>query len=362
MDSDALLRAAAANHRSWFRRNALAVGGRVERAGAVDLTIAGRGATIAFPRSRRVEAAVERIRELRLREASCWSLTPDAALGTRLVARGFGWGWQPHWMALDLARLPDVPAEHEVVVRRGPIPDDVPYWSGETDPPATVHLVVHRDGAIVGHVAMNPWHGVAGIYSMGVSPAHRRQGIGRALTIAACRVAAERGCTHAVLNATDDGALTYGTAGFESLGWGATWWYRAGRRPTPRQTALAEAIGFGDRAALETLRPSAAELAQELPGGTSPIRLALVTDRLATAGWMLERAPALAQRRLEPFGGNLLHVAVEWDRPAFVRLALAHGADPEMRDSTWDSTPLQWAEHLARPTLVRLLAAEATPN
>ena len=42
MDSDALLRAAAANHRSWFRRNALAVGGRVERAGAVDLIVAGR--------------------------------------------------------------------------------------------------------------------------------------------------------------------------------------------------------------------------------------------------------------------------------------------------------------------------------
>ncbi len=70
---------------------------------------------------------------------------------------------------------------------------------------------------------------------------------------------------------------------------------------------------------------------------------------------MLERAPALAQRRLEPFGGNLLHLAVEWDRPAFVRLALAHGADPEMRDSTWDSTPLQWAEHYPRPTLVGLL-------
>jgi hypothetical protein len=69
---------------------------------------------------------VERIRELRLREASCWSLTPDPALGTRLATRGFGWGWQPHWMALDLAHLPDVPVGHEVVVRQGPIPDDVP--------------------------------------------------------------------------------------------------------------------------------------------------------------------------------------------------------------------------------------------
>ena len=77
MDTDALLRAAAANHRSWFRRNALAAGGRVERAGAVDLTVAGGSATIAFPRTRQVQAAVERVRELGVREAGCWSLAPD---------------------------------------------------------------------------------------------------------------------------------------------------------------------------------------------------------------------------------------------------------------------------------------------
>jgi hypothetical protein len=26
-------------------------------------------------------------------------------LAARLVARGFEWGWQPHWMAIDLAEL-----------------------------------------------------------------------------------------------------------------------------------------------------------------------------------------------------------------------------------------------------------------
>ena len=357
MDTDALLRAAAANHRSWFRRNALAAGGGVERAGAVDLIVAGGSATIAFPRSRQVQAAVERVRELGVREAGCWSLAPDPVLGTRLVARGFGWGWQPHWMGLDLRRLPADPGRHEVKARHGPIPADVPYGDDDADPRPTVHLAVRRDGAIVGHAAMNPWRGVAGIYSMGVAPAQRRQGIGRALTIAACRIAAERGCSHAVLNATDEGALTYRAVGFESLGWGATWWYQAGPRPAPRQTALAEAIGFGDRAALAALRPSPAELVEQLPGGTSPIRLALLTDRPATAEWMLARAPALASRRLEPFGGNLLHLAVEWDRPDVVRLALAHGADPDLRDRAWNATPLQWAEHFARPALVRLLAA-----
>jgi ribosomal protein S18 acetylase RimI-like enzyme len=356
MDSAALLRAAAANHRAWFRRTAAVSGGRAEWVGGVDMTVDGWGATIAFPRSRRVGAAVGRIRELGLRNASCWSLAADPELGTRLVARGFGWGWQPHWMALELARLPADDTHHHVVVRRGPIPGDVPYGGGETDPPAAVHLAVRADGgAIVGHAVVNPWRGVAGIYSMGVSPAHRRQGIGRALTLASGRAAAKLGCSHAVLNATDEGERLYRSVGFGSLGWGQTWWYRAGRDPTPRQTALAEAIGFGDLPALETLRPSRAELVRRLPGGTSPMRLALVTGRLDTAAWLLDRAPALANRRLEPFGGSLLHLAVEHDRADFVRLALVHGASTTLRDHTWDATPLGWAEHFERPELASLL-------
>lgn len=364
MDSAALLRATAANHRAWFRRNAAVMGGRVERVDGIDMTVDGWGATIAFPRSRRVGAAVGRIRELRLRNASCWSLAADPELGTRLVARGFGWGWQPHWMALDLAQLPDDDTQHDVVVRRGPIPGDVPYGVGQIDPPAALHLAIRAEGgAIVGHAVVNAWRGVAGIYSMGVSRAHRRQGIGRALTIAAGRAATQRGCRHAVLNATDEGERLYRSVGFEPLGWGQTWWYAAGPDPTPRQTALAEAIGFGDLDALEALRPSQAELARRLPGGTRPLRLALVTGRLDTAAWLLDRAPALANRRLEPFGGNLLHLAVEHDRPDFVHLALAHGASTTLRDRTWDATPLGWAEHFERPDLAGLLEPSSpTPS
>lgn len=87
-----------------------------------------------------------------------------------------------------------------------------------TRSPPAVHLSVSVDGAVAGHAVVNPWRGVAGIYSMGVAPARRRQGIGRPLTIAACRVAAEHGCTHATLNATGEGRLLYRTLGFTSLG------------------------------------------------------------------------------------------------------------------------------------------------
>jgi ribosomal protein S18 acetylase RimI-like enzyme len=359
VDSAALIRAAAANHRSWFRRLARARGGGVERAGGVELIVGGGSATLAFPRSRRVDAAVARIRELGVREAGCWSAAPDRDLGTRLIARGFGWGWQPHWMALDLVRLPLLDARNDVRIGYAEIPDDVPY-GGDPDAPPAVHLSIAVDGHIAGHAAMNPWRGVAGIYSMGVSPAHRRQGIGRALTIAACRIAAERDCTHATLNATGEGELLYRAVGFESLGWGQTWWYSPGRVPTQRQTALAEAVGFGDLAALAALAPSPADLVEKFPGGTSPLRLAVVTDRVDSARWMLDRAPSLVRRRFEPFGGTLLHLAVEWDRPDVARLALERGADPEARDRTYRGTPLQWVEHTGATATGAVL--RATPS
>jgi len=356
MDSTALIRAAASNHRSWFRRKAAAGGGRVERAGAIDLIVGPGEATIAFPRSRRIEAAVARIRELGVREASCWSLGRDDGLGTRLVARGFGWGWQPHWMALDLAHVPDPDPRHAVTVGHVDVPGGVPY-GGDPDAAPAVHVSVSVGGVIAGHAVVNPWRGVAGIYSMGVAPGHRRAGIGRALTIAACRIAADRGCTHATLNATGEGGLLYRSVGFESLGWGQTWWYFPVPEPSPRQVALAEAIGFGDAAALAALDPTAAELTAPLPGGTSPLRLAVITDRVESARWMLGRAPELVRRRFEPFGGTLLHLAVEWDRPDLARLALEHGADPSARDRTYRGTPLDWVEHTGATATGAVLAA-----
>jgi GNAT superfamily N-acetyltransferase len=259
-------------------------------------------------------------------------------------------------MALDLTRVPEPDPRHTVDMGHIEIPAAMPY-GGDPDAPPAMHLSISLDGAVAGHAAMNPWRGIAGIYSMGVDPAHRRTGIGRALTVAACRMAVEQGCTHATLNATGEGELLYRAVGFRSLGWGQTWWYRRGPEPTPRQVALAEAIGFGDVAALGRLGPTAAELAEPLPGDTSPLRLAVITDRLESARWMLDRAPALVRRRFEPFGGTLLHLAVEWDRPELARLALERGADPEARDRTYRGTPLEWVEHTGATVTGAVIAA-----
>ena len=360
---DALVRAAAANHRALFRRCAAVTGGSAERHGGLDLVVSEGAGTIAFQRpgqSRarlrgRLDAVMRRAEELDLRAMSCWSVAEDKRLGALLLARGFEWGWEPHWMALDLAPAPAAAGEYEVVPAPDELPPDLPYASTRPDPPAARHLAVRDRGRAVGHVVVNPWRGIAGIYDMGVVPDRRREGIGRALTLAACAAARDVGCTHAVLNATGEGEPLYRSVGFASLGLGRTWWLHPGPRPTPRQGALVEAIGFGDLDALAALDPTGAELEDDIPSGGPPLAIAVVTAQAATADWILARRPDLVSRPVEPRGGTLLHVAVEWDDEALVRVALAHGADRTVRDRWFGGTPLDWAEHLGRPALAALL-------
>lgn len=340
LDRDALLRAIASNHRAWFRR---AAGTRIEQPGGIELVVGGRTGAFPFPIKRTraaVAQAVDRVDELGLRTVSCWSLDEDKALGTLLIARGFEWGWQPWWMALDLGELPDEEPRHRVVsARRGP-----------------VHVLAVRDGGRnVGGVLVNPWHGIAGLYDMGVAPDYRRRGIGRALTLAAGRIAREAGCTHAVLNATPEGEWLYKTVGFERLGEGRTWWRHPGQRATPRQTALVEAIGFGDVDALEALRPTAVELARPIGGAGPPLVIGVLTGRPESVEWILRRRPELVSADLGASGYTLLHAAAEWDAPEVAAVALAHGADRTIRDGTHDGTPLGWAEHFGREEIVALL-------
>ncbi len=92
-----------------------------------------------------------------------------------------------------------------------------------------------------------------------------------------------------------------------------------------------------------------------MPGAGVPLAVAVVTRRAEVADWILERRPDLVTGPLEPRGGTLLHVAVEWDDEQMVSVALARGADRAARDGTWDGTPLDWAEHLGRPGLAELL-------
>jgi GNAT superfamily N-acetyltransferase len=284
---------------------------------------------------------VGRADELELRTVSCWSLDEDKALGTLLIARGFEWGWQPWWMALDLNELPDEEPRHRVLSRRRG---------------ATHVLAVRSGGENVGGAIVNPWRGIAGIYDMGVRPAQRRQGIGRALTLAAGRVARKLGCTHAVLNATPEGELLYRTVGFQRLGEGRTWWRHPGERTTSRQAALVEAIGLGDLDKLEALQPTPAELERPIGGAGPPLVITALTNQPTVTEWILARRPDLVSKGLGDDGYTLLHAAAEWDAPEVAAVALAHGADTTIRDGTHGGTPLGWANHFGRERIKALLS------
>lgn len=363
LDNDALLRAVADNHRDWMARSALAAGADAVTVGDATLYLTEEASL--FPRAAPdPDLLIEAIRARDCCSVGYWSLGADDELGARLVARGFRWGWRPHWMAIELddpTALAPAAEQPRFAIEPAapPYALTLPYAPSATacDPPGAVRLGVRLRDKLVGQIALNPRDGVAGIYAMGVAPRVRRRGIATALTREACRHALDHGCRYAVLNATDEGELVYRRVGFRSLGFGQTWWYSRGPAPTPRQLALAEAAGLGDLAALRTFEPTDTELDAALPGTESLLALALVCGRTAVGEYLLARRPSLAARRFQPHATTLLHLAVEHDSASFVELGLAHGVDPAARDATFDATALGWAEHLGRDDLARRLAA-----
>jgi ribosomal protein S18 acetylase RimI-like enzyme len=216
-----VLEAAARSHASWFGR-----GRKTIVLDGVRVFVGPGDAVIAFPAAGAdLAAAVRLAHEAGVREIGCWALAPDDALGRRLGELGFQDGWQPHWMGID-PRTPRATPEHEVERTTGCDPE-LPYASahhfavlgGDVH-----HFLVRADGSVVGHVVLDVDGDTGGIYDMGVVPAARRRGYGRALTLAALEVAGELGCTSVTLNATGEGEPLYHAVGFGSLGLGMTWW------------------------------------------------------------------------------------------------------------------------------------------
>jgi GNAT superfamily N-acetyltransferase len=316
----ALEEAAAENHREWMVLKARAAGGEVQEAEGVTWTYAGpKGeAMILFPRLAPARAGEQLDAILRYYLdhppeplVGLWSLAPTEPpdLEVRLLARGFQPGWQPHWMALDLDRMianHPTPTGLRVEPVEGEAVWDVknlPYYSraaaaltsaaARLSPQRVWRFAAWLGEKPVGHstlcVTTGPL-GVAGLYDIGVVPEARKQGIGKAVTAAACRHAQEMGCRYALLNAT--GERMYRQVGFNSLGYGMTAWLNvprlARRPPSPAQIALVEAVGRGDTTALEELAgsTSADELNARLTNEMTLMEVADHAGQAAAADWL----------------------------------------------------------------------------
>jgi GNAT superfamily N-acetyltransferase len=426
--TDQLLRAVAANHRGWMSANARVRGGETHRAkGATWVSTPGpdtlpegerRGTVeILFPRlagakaGGQLDAILEDGRRRRpLREVSCWSLGPERELGAMLAGRGFEWGWQPHWMWLDLRRMrTDHPTSFGLRVE--PIEDeavwdvnDLPYYSREevaalsalarARPRRTWRFAAWLDGRPIGHSTLfltTGRLGVAGIFNVGVVSAARNQGVGTAVTLAACRYAQSLGCRHALLNATGLGEPVYRRLGFETIGHGQTWWLHRetleAPPPPPMQVALAEAVGRGDLAALEALsgQVSPALLDEPLLSGMTLMDLAVSTKQPAAAEWLarhgatldvisawdlgwkervpqlLAASPGLADARLGKEQITPLNVAARGGDLDLARVLLADGPDLTVRDTYGAGTPLHNAAWRGSLAMVRLLLEYGAP-
>ena len=396
------VRAAAANHLHWFVAGAVAGGGKVQRDNGVVFT-GPNGGEIIFPRltTRNASGTLDRIMVYYYahrpaagegRSVGVWAVTPTQPrdLGARLLARGFEWGWRPHWMSLNLQEMRTdfpLPDGLHITVEEGADwkVEGLPYFNPDdaaryrklaaARPRRMWHFGAWLNGTLVGHSILyltTGRYGVAGIYSVGVIPSARNQGIGRAITLAACQYARALGANHALLNAATH---IYDRIGFVSLGYGQSWWMQdrmfAAGPPTPEQIAFAEAIGRGDIKALNALPALAipADLNAPLLCGHTPMEITVKTGKPAAARWlirqgatlpllvawelgwkkrvaqMLAKKPSLVNELSVGGVRTPLHEAASQNDLDLIRLLLTANPDLTIRDAQFNGTPLNWAQH-----------------
>ena len=406
-----LERAAALNHKVLFRQEAAALGGQVFTADGLEWTSGGVHfpSMVAFPELE-PETAGEKIDHLMAyylrhppKGAGCWSLDPPqpSDLGVRLLARGFQPGWRPRWMALDLgAKHMSYPSPRGLSIAADNASSldhvrNLPYAQVIVPDPRMAELpgqwtrfVARLRGKIVAHSIVflsTGSYGAAGIYHVGVVPGARHQGIGKAVTLAACDYAREKGYRYAVLNSTDQGRRTYEQLGFTTVGEGWTWWLLTDRLlahpPSPGEVMLAEAIGRGDMETLERLRPVSMDLDRPLANRMTLMELAVHCGQPGAARWLADCGAAYsvldawdlgwkdeARQRLreEPKAVNLvygewdktlLHFAAERNDEELTRLALSAAPDLGLKDKAYRGTPIDWARHFGHSAIANLIAS-----
>ncbi|WP_431215795.1 GNAT family N-acetyltransferase [Puia sp. P3] len=412
-DSLRLEQAAAFNHRELFKKEAITLGGSYFDTDGLCWTSgnAQSPSMVAFPQlteanaGQQLDELMDFYRKFPPKGAGCWSLDPASPpdLGIRLLARGFQPGWRPRWMGLDLNEVrTDHPFPRGLTivtdnqisltdVKNLPYAHVIVPAASTTDMPGQwMRFVASLHGKVVGHSVVfltSGDLGAAGIYHVGVVPRHRKKGIGKAVTLAACLYARDQGYRYAVLNSTSAGQRTYEQLGFSVIRDGWTWWLITdrylSRPPSPPDVQLAEAVGRGDRQSLDALRPqlqmTSRYLNRELSNGLTLMELAVHCRQPSAAEWlvgaganytvldawdlgwldrarqMLQKDPSSVNRSYGEWNKTLLHFAAERNDADLTRLALTARPDLRMKDSAYQSTALEWARHLGHTHIMELL-------
>lgn len=414
-DNATLEKAAAENHRQLFSVNSACLGGKVYREENIEWTYidGNQASAVLFPSLTKENAAEQldllmaNYRAQPPESAGYWSLLPASPdnTGLLLLARGWQSGWQPCWMAMDTMIKPveySSPPEIRIITDNGmnitgirdmPYADNGLYMSSallHQHPERAQRFVAMMNNEVIGHCVLffsGGESGVAGMYCVGVLPSQRRKGIGKALVLAACAFAKEKGYRYVILNANHLGKPVYEKAGFELISYGITWWLMGKRyithAPTDTQIRLAEAIGSGDIAALNDLSVSfdRASLNTPMSNGMRWMELAVLYKQHGSAEWLIRREadctaldawglgwkervvdmlkndPAEVNRRYFEWGATLLHIAAEKNDTDLLKTALAASPDLSIRDLHHQATALDWAYFFQRPDQIALLTA-----
>ncbi|MDR6293036.1 ankyrin repeat protein [Inquilinus ginsengisoli] len=97
------------------------------------------------------------------------------------------------------------------------------------------------------------------------------------------------------------------------------------------------------------------------PHNGAALHWALLSHRAETVEWLVGQGADIDRRVAWGDTADVtpLHMAAGWANDLRgARLLLARGADPAVRDRTYDSTPLGWAEHFGHPEIAALLKGE----
>ncbi len=399
-----LITAAADNHTSWFLARCCASGGNELVTRGIRWLCSPADATIPFPDANSIQAdtALEEIMETCNRvmptQIACWTATDtqSTVIGTKLMARGFEWGWQPRWMVLDLPSdfsekpLGGVYVHLEGLEIQGN--SKLPYFNDHEEkilaklvsqcPQNTWRFVATEGTRVVGHAVAHVATSspqVVGIYSVGVDEEYRARGIGRALTLACAEQGTKLGCQYAMLNAANP---FYEKFGFRTLGYGQTWWMHAEERGyvcDRRAVKFAEAVATGDLVAVAEFAVDVELFTQPLRCGLNAVGLAAQFSQKQCGEWlvnnganydilalwdlelverireMLHVNPGCVNQKVGRSGATPLHLAVMRNQTELARLLLAANPDLTITDDEAHSTPLGWATYFQRHDIAELI-------